>query len=473
MEADAIGIAAIVVFGVGAQWLGRATGFPSILLLLLAGVLAGPALGIVDPDEIFGEALFPVVSLGVALLLFEEGLKLRFERLPPGTRHPVVRLLTVGVLITAVGAAVAAKLIFDLPSDEAAVLGAILIVSGPTVVQPILRLARPREPVESILSFEGIIVDPIGAMVGIAVLNVVLQDHGPGLIQTAAIGFAAGLAGAAVLVLAMRLLLVSYELEVAVALAVAVAAFTLAEELRSEAGLFATTVMGIALANQKRVPMERIHDFGSTLGAVILGALFIILAARVKLDDVVDLLPQILLFTGILIILLRPITTFVSMAGTKRPLKERILISGIAPRGVVAAATSSLFLLKFEEAGDAFPELVPVTFGVIFLTSLVYGLGFPPLTRLLGLQLPRPRGIAIVGEQPWALDLARALNEADVPVILLPEQPLDASSIPAGVRAIPGEVDKARTDEALGSVGGALIVAEHADRRSLAGAKLT
>ena len=473
MEADAIGIATIIVLGIGAQWLGRALGFPSILLLLAGGVVVGPALGIVDPDKIFGEALFPIITLGVGLLLFEEGLKLRFERLPPGTRKPVLRLLTVGVVITAVGAAVAAKLIFNLPGHQAAVLGAVLIVSGPTVVGPILRLARPREPVGSILSFEGIIVDPIGAMVGIAVVNVVLQDHGPGLIPTAAIGLAAGLAGAGLLVVAMRLLLVSYELEVAVALALAVAAFTLAEELRSEAGLFATTVMGIALANQRRVPLERVHEFGGTLGAVILGSLFIVLAARVELSEVVDLIPEIILFTAVLVLLIRPITAFVSLARTGRPLVERILIAGLAPRGVVAAATSALFLLKFDEAGDPFPELVPVVFGVIFTTAVVYGLGAPLLTRLLGLQQPRSSGVAIVGEQPWAVDLARCLAEQDVPVVLLPETPLEPGLIPPGVQVVPGDVDSTQAQEALDEVGRALIAAGSADRRSLAGAKLT
>ena len=473
MEADAIGIATIIALGVGAIWLGRALSFPSILLLLAGGVLVGPALGIVDPDKIFGEALFPIVTLGVGLLLFEEGLNLRFDRLPPGTRRPVFRLLTVGVTITAVGAAVAAKVIFDLDTDEAAVLGAVLIVSGPTVVGPILRLARPREPTGSILSFEGIIVDPIGAMVGIAVLNVVLQQDGPGLVQTATLGLAAGLVGAAFLVVAMRMLLVSYELEVAVALAMAVVAFTVAEELRSEAGLFATTVMGIALANQRRVPLERIHDFGSTLGAVILGSLFIVLASRVDLSEVVAVLPETVLFTAVLVLLVRPIATFASFTGTGRPLTERVLISGMAPRGVVAAATSSLFVLKFDAAGDPFPELVPITFGVIFLTSLIYGLGAPLLTRLLDLQEPAPRGMAIVGEQPWALDLARCLAEQDVPVVVLPERALDPSLIPPGVRTVAGHVDSPQTREALADVGRALIVADSADRRALAGAKLT
>ena len=473
MEADAIGIATIIALGIGAQWLGQALGFPSILLLLAGGVVVGPALGIVEPDKIFGDSLFPLITLGVGLLLFEEGLKLRFDRLPPGTRKPVLRLLTVGVVITAVGAAVAAKLIFDLANDEAAVLGAILIVSGPTVVGPILKLARPHEPVGSILSFEGIIVDPIGAMVGVAVVNVVLQQHGPGLLASVAVGFAAGLVGAALLVVAMRLLLVSYELEVAVALGLAVVAFTVAEELRSEAGLFATTVMGIALANQRRVPLERIHELGGTLGAVILGSLFIVLAARVELSEVVDLAPGIILFTAVLVLLVRPIAALTSLARTGRPFAERLLISGLAPRGVVAAATSALFLVKFEQAGDPFSALVPVVFGVIFLTAVIYGLGAPLLTRLVGLQQPRPRGVAIVGERPWAIDLARCLAEEDVPVVLLPETKLATGLIPPGVEAVPGPVDSTQTQAALAEVGRALIAADSEDRRTLAGTKLT
>ena len=159
--------------------------------------------------------------------------------------------------------------------------------------------------------------------------------------------------------------------------------------------------------------------------------------------------------------------------GTGRPLSERILISGMAPRGVVAAATSSLFLAKFEQAGDPFPELVPVVFGVIFLTALIYGLGAPLLTRILNLQQPRPQGVAIVGEQPWAIDLARCLAETEVPVVLLPERQLDKAEIPPGVEVVPGAVNSAEADRALEDVGRALITAESADRRTLADGRLT
>jgi NhaP-type Na+/H+ or K+/H+ antiporter len=473
MEADAIGIGTILALGIGAQWLGRAIGFPSILVLLIAGVLAGPVLGVVDPDEIFGESLFPVISLGVGLLLFEEGMKLHIGRLPPGTRRPVVGMLTIGASITGAVAAVAAWRIFGLDSDQAAVLGAVVIVSGPTVVGPILQIARPREPVNSILSFEGIITDPVGAMIGIAVLNVAVADHGPGLIMTAGLGLVCGLAGAAVLVLAMRLLLVPDDLEVAVAVGIAVVVFTVAEEFRDEAGLFATTVMGIALANQRRVPMERVREFGGTLGAVVLGSLFIVLAARVDLGDVVEFLPEALLFTAFLIVAVRPLATMIALYGTHRPFAEKVLIAGIAPRGVVAAATSSLFLLKFQEVDESFPELVPVVFTVIFATAAVYGLSAPLLTRILDLYEQPPRGVAILGGQPWAIDLARCLAEQRVPVILLTDRPLPADQVPDGVEAVSGDVDGEAAREALAGVGRTLVTAQSTDRRQLAGSLLT
>ena len=231
--------------------------------------------------------------------------------------------------------------------------------------------------------------------------------------------------------------------------------------------------MGIALANQRLAPLERIHEFGGTLGTVVLGSLFIVLAARVDLGEVIDLLPETLLLTAVLVLLIRPVAAFASLARTGRPLAERVLISGIAPRGVVAAATSSLFVLKFNEAGEPFPELVPVAFGVIFLTAVIYGLGAPLLTRLLDLQQPKPRGIAVVGEQPWTLDLARCLAAEGVPVVLLPELMLEPEQIPPGVQAVAGHLDGVEAREALADVGRALIVAEDADRRTLAGARLT
>lgn len=462
-----LGVGAILALGIASQWLGRALAFPSILILLVAGILAGPVTGIVEPDEIFGEALFPLVSLGVGLLLFEEGLKLRFDRLPPGTRHPVWRLLTIGVAITAVGVALAAAWIFDLTTGEALVLGAILTVSGPTVVGPALRVARPREPAGSILTFEGTFLDPVGAVLSVTVLNVVLREGSAQGWTTILAGLAIGIAAAFLLVAALRLLVVPDDLEVAVAVALAAAAFTAGEELREEAGLFATTAMGVALANQRIVTVSRVAEFGRTLGPLILGSLFIVLAARVDLDEVADLLPEILLLLAAIVILIRPLATLASLLWTNRPRAERALIASIAPRGVVAAATSSLFAIKFSQAGTPFPELVPVTFGIIFGTALVYGLGAAPVTALLGLRKPIPRGLAILGERPWVLDLARAVHETGAPVVVLAGRELDSPS--EGAPVFVGPLDQPGAREALGSVGRALVATEMIDRRLLAG----
>src|SRR6478752_8740588 len=194
------GVAAIVLFGVLGQILGKATRIPSIILLLGLGLLVGPVLGWVNPDAILGEALFPLVSMAVGLLLFEESLKLDFSRLHGGARRPVLGLVTAGALLTGIGATILARAVFDLPLDHAAVIGAILIVSGPTVVGPMLAVIRPKQPLESVLAFEGIFIDPIGATVALGMVNLALHD-GLHLGSTALAGVLTGLAAAGLFLL--------------------------------------------------------------------------------------------------------------------------------------------------------------------------------------------------------------------------------------------------------------------------------
>ena len=168
-----IAFATIAVFGIGAQWIGRFFGFPSLLLLLPAGLAAG-ALGLVEPEALLGDTLFPLITLLVALLLFQSGMQLRFADLPSEARSPVNRLVTIGLAITFLGASLAALLILDIDTDLAFLLGAIVVVSGPTVVGPLLSTLRPREPTGSVLNYEGTFLDPIGATLGVVVLNLVL-----------------------------------------------------------------------------------------------------------------------------------------------------------------------------------------------------------------------------------------------------------------------------------------------------------
>jgi len=468
----ATGLAAIVVLGVGAQWLARQLRMPSIVLLLLAGILAGPVTGVVDPDQLFGESLFPGISLAVSLLLFDAALGLRFEDLRGGVRQPVVRLTTIGVLLTLGLTGVAAKFIFSLPWDFALLLGAVLVVSGPTVVGPILTLVRPREPLESLLTWESTFVDPIGAIAGIVVLNVVvLADdnpfrQGP---DTLAVGIGVGVVVALLLVGSLRWYLIPDELEVPVAVLFAVLAFGAAQYLQDEAGLMATTVLGVAVANQRFVSVRRISFFHRSLGALIIGSLFIVLAARIDLRDLADVVPRTAVLVGILVVIVRPIIVLVSTARSRLTARQRAFIGWMAPRGIVAAATSSLFALQIESKGEHFDELVPVTFGVIIATAVVYGLTAGPVARALRVAKGKPRGVALVGARPWVLELARVFAGQDVDVVVVATGAYDlAERDDLPFRVYAGSLDDEEVAPELDGVASALVASEDVEHNRLA-----
>ncbi len=384
------GVALIVLLGVGGQVLGRVTRVPSIILLLLLGLLVGPVLGWLAPEAILGDALFPLVTMAVSLLLFEESLKLDLGRLRGGARRPVIGLVTIGALVTGVGASVVAWAVLDLSPARAAVIGAILIVSGPTVVGPLLAIIRPRQPLESVLAFEGIFIDPIGATVALGAVNVALHADPPRLGLTGVSGVAVGLVGAAVYVLAVRSGWVPEPVQVALAVALALVAFAGAEAVFDESGLFATTAMGVALANQRFVPVEALHEFGSHVGLLIVGSLFIVLAALVDLDDLLHYLPLTLVVVALLALVVRPVAAWVSTTRSVLTGRERAMVAWMAPRGVVAASTASVFTIRFDQAGDPFPQLVPVVFGVVLATAVLYGLTGPLVARALGVRGPEP-----------------------------------------------------------------------------------
>jgi NhaP-type Na+/H+ or K+/H+ antiporter len=420
-----ISIATIAVLGVGAQWIGRRLGFPSLLLLLPAGLLAGDVLGLVEPEKLLGDLLFPLVTLLVSLLLFQSGLQLRFADLPKDARQPVVRLLTLGLLITFVGASLAALAILDIATDLAFLLGAIIVVSGPTVVGPLLATVRAREPTSSVLEYEGAFLDPLGATLGVVMLSFVLtEDAGDvnPLLQVfgrLGLGVAVGLVAAGLLVAVMSRFLLSFDMEAAVAVMLAVVAFVAADAVLSEAGLFATLTFGVAMANQRRVSLRTVRAFGGTLEVLIIGALFILLGALVTIDGLREYAWQIIALVAVLVILVRPLTAFVSLVRTKLSWRDRALISWVDPRGIVAASTAASFAGSLAAAGIASDFLLPVVFGVILGTGVVYGLSAKPLAGLLGVATPPPKGVVLLGNADWLLDLGRELTRVGASVLVM------------------------------------------------------
>lgn len=460
-----IALGTIVVFGVGAQWLGRKTGIPSIVLLLFAGIIAGPVAGLVDPEALFGELLDPAITLAVGLLLFDSGFELRLRDLTKG-RSVVYQLVSVGMLITWVVGSVAAYFIFDLSVQVAALLGAILVLSGPTVVGPIVRAARPDATTGKILEWEGAALDPIGATFGIVVLTVITSDTGPiagifGLtLLTAVTGIAVGLVCAAVLIVAVRNFAIPDDLEVPVAFAFAVLAFTVANVTFSEAGLFATLTLGLVLANQNYAYVGRIRRFQASVGTLVIAVLFIVLAATVDLEELRSVLLPSAILLVVLVLVARPLSAFASTVRSGLSTRDRAFIASVAPRGIVAASTVSFYALTLANNDMAADEIVPITFAIIIGAGIVYGFGSPAMAKILGVSEGAPKGIAFFMPQESAHAVASELGDAGVPVLVVDNAKRNTLiKIDLSYKIFGGQVDESGMAAALeeGGIGTAVV----------------
>ncbi|MHC4931551.1 MAG: cation:proton antiporter [Planctomycetota bacterium] len=424
MDSTVIGLAAIVVLGAAAQLLASFTRLPSVLLLLIAGFAAGPeGAGLVLPDELFGNLLLPLVSFSVALLLFEGGLSLRlFELQEHG--GVVVRLVTLGAFITWGLTAGTALLLCGIPFSLALLLGAILTVTGPTVVLPMLRQIRPTGAASSILKWEGILIDPVGAVLAVLVFEGILAGSvgaaawgiAVGIAKTLLIGGGLGLAMGWLLTAVLKRYWIPDHLHSPVALAAALGGFVLANGFQHESGLLAVTFMGVFLANQKSVSVRHILEFKENVRVIVISALFVILAARLRLSDLGGInAVGIAALLAALVLVIRPLCVLASTAGSATTRKERVFLASMAPRGIVAAAVASVFALRLEEA----QILVPVVFLVILGTVVIYGFGAGPLARKLGLATSRPQGFLVLGAHSWARELAVALRDQGLQVLMV------------------------------------------------------
>lgn len=427
MQHTLIGLAAIIVLGVGAQWLSWRLQFPSILILLIVGFIAGPVTGFLDPDELLGRMLFPVISLSVAIILFEGGLSLNIAELREIGR--VVRnLIVVGILVTWVTASGFAYLLLDLQFPIAVLFGSILVVSGPTVIVPLLRQIRPEGRVGSAVKWEGIVNDPLGAILAVLVLEVILAGgFGAGLtvvtkgiLRAVIVGAVGGALGALAIVVLLRRHWIPDALQNPVALALVLLVFALANALQPEGGLLAVTLMGSALASQRFVSVRHIVEFKETLRVLLLAALFIVLAARLSLDDLRYVSVKSGLFVGALILLIRPLAVSLATRGSGFTWRERVFLALMGPRGIVAAAVASLFAIRLSEASTLEASgLAPLTFLVIIGTVAFYGIAAPIAARRLGISTPNPQGMLLVGAAPWVRGLAQAFKEAGRRVVLV------------------------------------------------------
>jgi len=466
-----LGLCLIVVLSILARLIGDMANVPVIVPLLVVGVLVGDSVtGIIEPQKLLGDALNPFVQIVVALILFEGALGLRFRELPRDVRPAVLRLVTVGVLITWAVGSLGAMVLLDLPTPIAILVGAILIVSGPTVVLPLLSFVRPPGRVRATLKWEGVIMDPIGALVAVVVFATLTAKDGLTLFSveqfflSVIVGAASGLAFALMLMPILATHRFSGRDKVAASLMMVVGAFLAADLIFQDAGLAAALVMGIALANQSRVNMGYIDDFKETLIPILLGILFVILAADVDIGAVIDVGLPGLAFIAFLAFLVRPLAVLTTM-GVPIPWKERLYMMTFSARGIVAAATAPVFGLALTaQRVEGADEIVPVVFLVIAGTVLVSSVLSPLVARRFGLSGKSDPSMVVLGTPKWAIALGKALKAEGTEIRFWTPQPDQAKEVEqAGLDVSTVPLNPRDPDRLTGLQGVSLIAAASED----------
>lgn len=419
-------LASIGVLSLFCQWLAWRVRMPAIVFLLAAGIACGPVLHYLNPEDVFGDLLFPMVSLAVAIILFEGSLTLRLSEIR-GHGAMVRNLIPVGSVVTGIIGTLAAHWILDIAWEVALLFGAISVVTGPTVIAPLLRAVRPKAKLANILQWEGIIIDPVGALLAVLVYEGIVSwgqgnvfGHSLYIFSTTivvgtALGSAAGYLNGQVL----RKHWIPQYLHNAGTLSFMLGVYALSNEIAHESGLLTVTIMGIWMANMKQVEVESILEFKESLSVLLISALFIILAARIEFSAIADLGWGLAVVLAILMLVARPLSIFIAAIGTRLNWREKLFLSWIAPRGIVAAAVSALFAFQLENHGFVGGEtLVPLVFMLIITTVTVQSLTARPVAKLLGVAEPPEFGFLIIGANTVARMIAAELTKHEVPVVL-------------------------------------------------------
>ncbi|GAB1266312.1 sodium:proton antiporter [Aurantivibrio infirmus] len=425
-ESTMMTIAVIGIVAFGCQWLAWRVKLPAILFLLASGIILGPTTQLLHPDLLFGDLLFPLISLSVAVILFEGSLTLNFEEIRT-QRKVVWRLVVVGAAITWCVVAVAAHYLFDLRWGLSILFGALTVVTGPTVIVPMLRTVRPNSSIANILRWEGILIDPIGALLVVVVYEVIVaQSNAAGFLhgslaffEVVGVGVLLGILGGWFLSVILRNRWIPEYLQNLATLSLVFSVFSFSDYLAHESGLLAVTLMGMWLANQKDLHIDEILNFKENLTVVLISGLFILLAARLTFDDILVLGVAPLILLLIMQFIARPLSVIASTFGSSLKWQEKALLSWIAPRGIVAAAVSALFAIRLEKAGEEQAAiLVPLTFIVIIGTVVLQSATSRSLAKALKVAEPSPKGFLIVGANPVARAIGAALMKNGFRVLL-------------------------------------------------------
>ena len=436
-------LAGIIILGILAQWVAWKFKIPAILPLILIGLLVGPIAAEylsedhtkwIEPiwngeEGLFpGESLFYFVSLAISIILFEGGLTLRLKEIK-NVGPVITKLITVGSVVTFFGAAVAAHYIFYLSWEMSYLFSALIIVTGPTVITPILRNIPLKPDVSAVLKWEGILIDPIGALVAVLVFEFISVGGGGEFTKTAMIEFGKivlfgttfGFTFAHGLNFAINKRLIPHYLLNVFALASVLGVFVLSDSFALESGLLAVVVMGMVLGNSNSPYLKELLYFKESLSVLLISILFILLAANINMEDLLLIYNwnTVVLFS-VVVFILRPIGVFLSTYNSSLKLNERLFISWVGPRGIVAAGIASLFGLKLAKEGVAGAEYItPLVFMIVLGTVLFNATTARFFAKIVGVFLKQSNGILIIGATKASRLIGDYLEKNDRHVVLI------------------------------------------------------
>ena len=466
--APVMAFALVGALGVGSQWLAWRLRMPAIVLMLVAGVLIGPVAGVFDPARDIGPLMAPIISIAVAIILFEGGMTLNFHSLSDAAVG-VKRLVFIGAPLGWLTSALALRYGAGLGWESAAVFGGIMIVTGPTVIAPLLRTARLAKRPAALLQWEAIVNDPIGALAAVLAFSVVLVLHTATTFQAAMFDLAVGIGVAGALGAAAGYGLagafkrgwVPEFMKVPVLFALLLGVFAVSDTVLHESGLLAVTIMGIVIANANLPSYEELRRFKEHATVLLVSGVFILLAAGLDFAALAKLDWRAFAFVFLVVFVARPLTVFVSLIGSGVPYKEQILVAFTGPRGVVLVAVAGLFgdrLLGLEFADAAL--IGPLAFVLVAVTVVLHGFTLAPFARFLGLASAETPGVIVIGGSAWTTAFAEALQKADVPVLMTdPNFGHLRAARAAGITTFSGDILSEAAEHRLEFVSYATLVA--------------
>jgi NhaP-type Na+/H+ or K+/H+ antiporter len=442
----ALTLALAMCFGMLVQVISRHIKLPGIVLLLGAGILLGPdMLGLVHPSSL-GKAMHMIVGFAVAVILFEGGMNLRLSHIK--REQQVIRqLITVGALVMAVGGVISSKFIIGWDWRNSILFGVLIIVTGPTVISPLLKRLRFRRSVSTVLEAEGVLLDAIGAVLAVVALEVALSPSGLSfvkgffhIISRLLSGVIFGAAGGLGLALLLRIRrFIPESLENVFMLSMVFALFQISNTISAESGVVAVTIAGLVVGNTKTAVRRELRDFEEEMTVLLIGMLFILLAADVQIVKLTSLGWRGISLVLVIMFILRPLAVFAGTWGSELNLKQKTLLSWIAPRGIVAAAVASLFSIELEAHGFEGTQLQAMVFLLIILTVLQAGLTGGITASLLGLRKKTGTGWVILGVNPISRAIAKILTANNEDVLCIDENPRECKRAEKdGIRVLYG-----------------------------------